>query len=393
MAIPMNYLEANCLVVDDESSMRITINNMMSRIGFKNIRVAEHGRKALDIIRSHPIDLVVSDINMPQMTGVELFKTVKDDRKYSNVAFVFVTAEVTRGTVARAAEDGGEAYIVKPFVMATLEDKLAKVLENKFDPDPIEQHLRNFELSLEERNLAKAEEELLLASILAPDSARVSYGFGRLAHIRGDINSAMDFFRKTIDINRMFVKAYNALAEIYENVGNMEAAVDCYEQAHRISPSNTERLLALSRLFCRMGQDEKAESMIKDAVSQGRTDVSTWGHLIGELHLSKNENDKALDTLLKAYKKNPYDLSLTRSLCEAFRKTGKPEKALELYEEMLAVAPDNAAVYHLVGRTYLEMGDRGRAAEAIRRAWELNPFSSEITADLKTLAEREKVEL
>ncbi|HCL81925.1 MAG TPA: hypothetical protein DHW81_06825, partial [Nitrospiraceae bacterium] len=390
---PMKYLEVNCLVVDDESSMRLTINNMMSRIGFRNVRVAEHGRKALDIIKSYPIDLVVSDINMPEMTGVELFKTVKKDRKNNNIAFVFVTAEVTSRMVARAAEDGGDAYIVKPFVMGTLEDKLAKVLEKKFKPNPVELHLQNFELSLERRDMAKAEEELLQASVLAPEAAKVSYGFGRLAQARGNIDSAIDFFRKTIDSNRMFVRAYNALAELYEDMGNLEAAIEYYEKAHRISPANTERLLALSRLLVKAGEDKRAEIILKDAASEVRKDISTSGHLMGEMYLSKNENEKALETLLNARKKNPSDISLMRSLCEAYRRVGKPEKALEIYIEILVIIPDNAVIHHSVGKTHLEMGNRVKATEAIKRAWELNPFSMEITADLKTLAESGKVDL
>ena len=65
---------------------------------------AENGRKAMDIIKARPVDMVIADVNMPEMTGVELFKTVREDRNYDHMVFIFVTAEATRQTVARAAK-------------------------------------------------------------------------------------------------------------------------------------------------------------------------------------------------------------------------------------------------------------------------------------------------
>src|SRR5208283_2608765 len=117
MGVPLQYLKKKCLVVDDEGSMRKTIGNMLSKIGFAGIIMAEDGRKALDIIKTSPVDIVIADVNMPEMSGVELFKTVREDSNCDHIIFVFVTAEARRRTVARAAEEGGEGYIVKPFVM------------------------------------------------------------------------------------------------------------------------------------------------------------------------------------------------------------------------------------------------------------------------------------
>lgn len=393
MAIPMKYLNIKCLAVDDEPSMRKTIDNMLSRMGFKSIVTAENGRKALDIIKVTPVDLVIADVNMPEMTGVELFKTVREDRNFDHIVFIFVTAEATRQMVARAAEEGGEGYIIKPFVLGTLEDKIAKALEKKFKPSPVESSLREFAAAMEKKDLRKAEDALGKAAKIAPEAAKVIHNFGLLFLAKGEVNRAVEFFKEAIAKNPMFVNSYNSLGEIYENLGDLGNAIKYYEMAHEISPANTDRLLALSKLFCKTGETERAETILKNAVSDIREDVAASGQLMGEMYLAKNENDKALEMLLTAYSKNPADVSIMESLAEAYRRVGQPEQALELYKECLKISPDSAIVYYSMGKTYLEMADKKNAIVSMKKAWALNPSSKEITADLKALAEKERLNL
>ena len=393
MAIPIEYLKVNCLAVDDELTMRQTIKNMLGRIGFKSVLTAENGKKALEAIKTVRMDLVVCDVNMPEMTGIELFKTVRADRKYDQLQFIFVTAEARREMVARVAEGGTNEYIIKPFVMATLEDKIAKVLIKKFNPSTLDVCLKNFKKFFDEKDLAKAESELKKAAELAPENAGIMYNFGQLASARGDVNAAIQFLTDAIDKKPLFVKAYNAIGGIYESLGDLENAIKYYELAHNISPANTERLIALSKLYNKTGEMDKAETILKDAQSDVREDASTSGHLLGEMYLSKNDNEKALDILLKARKKNSSDISILQSLAEAYRRLNQPEEAVNIYREVLHTSPDNAVVYYNMGKAYLEMSNKQRAIESIKKAWELNPFSKEITSDLKALAEKDKLAL
>ncbi|MBI3592903.1 MAG: tetratricopeptide repeat protein [Nitrospirae bacterium] len=393
MAIPMEYLKIKCLVVDDEASMRVTLGNMLERIGFKNVITAEDGKKALNTIQTTKIDLVITDINMPEMTGVELFKTVREDKRFDHIIFIFVTAEATRQTVARAAEEGGEGYIIKPFVMGILEDKVAKSLERKFKPSSLDTCLKNFRDYMLKKDFQNAEDALTKASEIVPDAAKIVHNFGELYLAKGDVDRAIEFFKESTNKNPMFVKSYNALGEIYENMGDLESAIKYYEMAHEISPANTDRLIALTKLFYKTGETEKAETILKDAVSDVRQDVSTSGHLMGEMYLAKNENEKALEMLAKAHKKNPSDTSIMQSLAEAYRKLSQPEQALEVYREILSITPDNSNVYYNIGKTYLEMGNKAEAIDAMKKAWALNPFSQEITADLKALAEKDKLDI
>ncbi|MBF0559866.1 MAG: tetratricopeptide repeat protein [Nitrospirae bacterium] len=390
MGVPLQYLKKKCLVVDDEGSMRKTISNMLSKIGFQSIVTAENGRRALDVIKSSPMDIVVCDVNMPEMTGVELFKTVREDRNFDHIIFIFVTAEATRQTVARAAEDGGEGYIIKPFVMGTLEDKLAKALEKMHKPGSVETLMRDFAAAMAKKDFQRAEESLGKAAALVPDAAKVVHNFGVLYLAKGDVQRAIGFFKESIEKNPMFLKSFNALGEIYENMGDFATAIKYYEMAHEISPANTDRLLALSKLLNKTGETERAETILKDAVSDMRQDIAESAHLMGEMYLAKNEGEKALEMLKKAYQQNPSDTTIMGSLAEAYRKMGQPEQAIELYKSCLKISPDDAQCYYSMGKTYLEKADKKSAIEALKKAWALNPHSKEITSDLKALAEKDR---
>ncbi|MBF0559467.1 MAG: response regulator [Nitrospirae bacterium] len=393
MPIPAEYLEIKCLVVDDESSMLRTISNMLARIGFKSVVSAENGKKALEIIKAKHVDMVIADVLMPEMTGIELFKTIREDRNYDHIIFIFVTAEATRRTVARAAEEGGEGYIIKPFVMGVLEDKIARALENKFKPGSLETCLKDFVAAMAKKDYHSAEEALCKASALAPDAAKVMHNFGVLALAKGNVDRAIECYKEAIKKNPMYVKSYNALGEIYENMGDLGSAIKYYKYAHNISPANTERVLVLSKLFYKAGEKDQAETILKDAVSNLREDMAESAHLLGEIYLAKNEREKALEILKKAYKQNPTDIYIMESLAEAYRRMAQPQPALELYKDCLKISPDNSQVYYSMSKTYLETSDKTNAIETLKKAWVLNPHSKEITADLKALAEKERLRL
>ncbi len=117
------------LVVDDFSTMRRIIRNLLKEIGFTEADEAEDGVAALQKLRGSTFDFVVSDINMPNMTGFELLSEIKKDEKLKHLPVLMVTAEARKEDIVLAAQQGASGYIVKPFTKATLEDKLTLILK------------------------------------------------------------------------------------------------------------------------------------------------------------------------------------------------------------------------------------------------------------------------
>ncbi|EIJ76495.1 chemotaxis response regulator CheY [Leptospirillum ferriphilum] len=119
------------LVVDDFSTMRRIVKNTLRQIGFTQIEEAEDGQKAFDRLMSEKFDFVVSDWNMPNMTGIDLLRKVRAEPTLKHLPFLMVTAEAKQENVVEAIKAGVSNYIVKPFTVATLQDKIAKIFKDK----------------------------------------------------------------------------------------------------------------------------------------------------------------------------------------------------------------------------------------------------------------------
>lgn len=117
------------LVVDDFSTMRRIVRNLLKELGFNKIEEAEDGVDALEKIRAGSIDFVVADWNMPNMDGLELLKTIRGDDALKHIPVLMVTAEAKKENIIAAAQAGASGYVVKPFTAATLEEKLGKIFE------------------------------------------------------------------------------------------------------------------------------------------------------------------------------------------------------------------------------------------------------------------------
>lgn len=117
------------LVVDDFPTMRRIIKNLLKEIDYENVDEAEDGSDALRKLKEDSYDFVISDWNMPNMTGLELLKAVRADASLKDKPFLMVTAEAEKQKVIEAIQAGVNNYIVKPFTSATLKEKIDKILE------------------------------------------------------------------------------------------------------------------------------------------------------------------------------------------------------------------------------------------------------------------------
>ena len=117
------------LVVDDFSTMRRIIKNLLIELGFPNIVEADDGSTAFPILQEGGVDFLITDWNMPNVPGIELLQKVRGDDKLKNMPVMMVTAEATREQIVQAAEAGVNGYIIKPFTAQTLEDKIKAIFE------------------------------------------------------------------------------------------------------------------------------------------------------------------------------------------------------------------------------------------------------------------------
>lgn len=117
------------LIVDDFSTMRRIIKNLLRDLGFNNTQEADDGKTGLPMLQAGGFDFLITDWNMPGMTGIDLLKAVRADDKIASLPVLMVTAEAKKDQIVEAAQAGVNGYIVKPFTAQTLKEKIDKIFE------------------------------------------------------------------------------------------------------------------------------------------------------------------------------------------------------------------------------------------------------------------------
>lgn len=117
------------LIVDDFSTMRRIIKNLLKDLGFENTQEADDGATGLPLLKSTKFDFLITDWNMPGMTGIDLLKAVRSDPQLKHLPVLMVTAENKREQIIEAAKAGVNGYVVKPFTAAVLKEKIDKIFE------------------------------------------------------------------------------------------------------------------------------------------------------------------------------------------------------------------------------------------------------------------------
>lgn len=115
------------LIVDDFSTMRRIVRNILRQIGLNNVVEADDGTTAWDVLNREKIDFIVSDWNMPKMTGIELLRKVRSSEQFAEIPFLMVTAEAQQENIIEAVQAKVSNYIVKPFTADTLQQKIDKI--------------------------------------------------------------------------------------------------------------------------------------------------------------------------------------------------------------------------------------------------------------------------
>jgi len=126
-------LNLKVLVVDDFQTIRNIMKSILKKLGLTNIVEADNGSSALNVLQNHKIDLVFADCNMPGMSGIELLKAVRADENLKHIPFIMVTAEAQKARILEAIKAGVSAYVIKPFTIDIIKDRLSKIMPQLFE--------------------------------------------------------------------------------------------------------------------------------------------------------------------------------------------------------------------------------------------------------------------
>ncbi|MEW6219271.1 MAG: response regulator [Thermodesulfobacteriota bacterium] len=371
--------EMTFLIVDDMDNMRRSIRAMLRLIGYgREFLEASNGQDALEILLKSkvPIDFIISDVNMPKMSGTELLNRVRENKKMRDLPFLMITAEANQEIVAEAAEREVDAYLTKPFVTATLEQKIKELLDRAEHPSPLMVYLRQARDLEEAGEIDGAIEAMDKAAALSSQTSRPWRELGRLHLKKGDVKSAVHYFEQATDINRLDVTSYHYLGQLYYNMGNLERATLNFARAMEISPRHADRAVSFGKLLLKAKQNEEAERIFrlvlrirKDDLDI-KEDIAESCRVHGLLHFT-------VRLLSEILREDPERTHLYRPLGFALRAVGNHVEAVKLLEKAVAQTPDDVELLLETAKTYLDLRLPIRADKYATRALRLDPQNAE----------------
>jgi CheY-like chemotaxis protein len=368
------FAPLHVMVVDDMPVIRRMLGHMLQTLGVRRpVHESADGLDAWEALHDNFYDLVICDINMPRMNGLELLRRFRADPRYETVPFLMITGEVTEDIVA-AAESEVDGYLLKPFKLSTLESRLRTIILHKHNPSLGES------LFLKAKKLAagnRPQDALaLMDKLLRPPSkkqAKVMNLMGECHMSLASFDPAAACFTQALELNPQYLRSYHNLASLHEARGNLGEARRYLEQARSLSPLNPERLFRLGQLCLKDGDHQKARQYLTEFLECGHTVFAAERREAAEVFLQAGLDQVAEDLFIRSIEDNPGDVHLYNLLGIALRRQNKHQEALRCYQTAVDLAPANEKVYFNLGVLYFDLGNAENSLKAFQTALRLRP--------------------
>ncbi len=312
------------LVVDDIPTARRTIRALLNEMGYKNILEANDGTTAYRVLKTQKVDFIICDWYMEQMSGIALLKVMMADPELDRIPFLLVTGEMDLQKVIEAGKAGVSGYILKPFNFKVFKEKVESIIGSQNDPKDIKanrHYIRGREY-MEAGRYDDAISEFNLA-LNVYKSAEVYYNIGYIKSLQKKYDEALYAFRKAVEINNLFAKAYRSMGEVY----------------------------------LKKGRPDEAEESFKKA---------------GEIYMMKDMSEEAESAFKEALKIDPNTINIYNSLGIIYRKRGDYDKAISQYQKALKIDPSDENIYFNMARAYVEADDIPNAMLCLERSLNIN---------------------
>jgi CheY-like chemotaxis protein len=375
----------NVLVVDDMPPIRRMVRQMLQHLGVKgDIQEAGDGQEAWEALQEKSFDLVVCDINMPRMSGLDLLRHLRATPRYQTIPFLMISGEVSEDIVAASAESEVDGYLLKPFKTESLEGRLRSIIVKRYQPSQGEILFRQANEFLA---VGRPEESLaVLEKLTEPpfrQQAKVLNLMGECYLALKNEEDAAFCFAQAIDINPKFLRAYQNLSDLVESQGDLASARGYLEEARRLSPLNPERLFTLGQLCLKDGAPEEARRFLEESWRIGQYVPATRRSEMAETFLAAGLNEVAEELFRQAIDATPQDVHLYNRMGVALRRQQKHQQALGYYQQALKLDSQNEKVHFNLGVLYFDLGEKDQALEAFKMALQIRPQFTEAQHFLK----------
>lgn len=357
------------LIVDDRTQMLIHLKGMLKAGGYKKIACAETAREALGIIKRYPVDFIIADWHMPNMTGIELLTVIRKDPAYCDIPFLMITGEMTKEKVVYALEEGVDGYLIKPISQNQVITAVIDILYEKAHPESLRYRIKSL-LLLKLRK--KYDEAITLAQqILDKDEDPGAFLVLSECYLhKKDYKNATKYAQKILKIKKDS-RALHLLGKICMAEEKYEEAIEYLNQSSEMNPLNLRRKIEVGNVYLKLGlRDEAAEAF--DSLEESETtDLNRVD--IGAAYLFFGDIEKAGEHLEQAADPIPETVAVFNKYAIELRKLGQYKESLKQYEKCLKIEPESYIIHYNLGKAYFEMGQHRKAQKALENSLKLKP--------------------
>ena len=374
------------LVVEDEAVVRHFMAASLRTFGFKAVREATDGKQALAILSASAVDLIVCDWHMPVMDGMKLLRSVRSDPLWNLIPFILLSADTDTEAAMQAVEEGADAFLFKPLHFENFEKCIQDVIDRRSALMEVWVSLARAAALADAGVPGEARAELEKAQGFPPAKAFVWVEAGRVEETLGDAAAAERSYRKALEIDRGFLRAYDQLFHLFTRQNRLDDARQALQAALNVRPQNSERHRAMATLCMTSGDETAARESLQRAVASHRSQAARHS-AAAEFFMEHGRADLASQEFASALEADPGNLHYFNRMGIALRREQRYAEAVANYLRAIKLAPTDPVLYYNLARAYLGQGQRPQAEAALRRALLAEPNFQEAERLLKDLSD------
>lgn len=364
------------MIVDDHDPIRKAIKRIIVNMGFGEILECFDGNDALKLLAKKPVDLLITDLFMRQVSGFRLLEHIRNRDVGADIPVIVVTGEASKEEIVRVADMGAEDYVLKPFQPEDLERKVIKVLNKFYSPPPLLKILRKAERLVLAHQYDAAIAAYDEALSLDPESSRAAHGKSVVLSTTGKAEEAVALLSASIEKNHSYHKAHAAMADILLKMGRNAEAIESLRLELSINPKQGSRQIHLARLLLKEGDAVSAIEHFKHALKEDPKRLAALMG-IGQAYAAADNLDKALGYFKRVRRYHPNHTKALESTIRAAIAANEPKKAENFLKDERTANPTRMDVHLMLAMFYINQDRDDDALAAADELLKRDPASSQ----------------
>jgi len=365
------------LLIEGEARIRRLLSSMLQGAGAKIVHNMPNGKAGKEVLLKEPVDVVVCDWGASDTDGVEFLRDVRTFPLTKYLPFLMMSrvGQLNEAEIAATRDYDVDGHLFKPITQEDLQQKVRGAVARYNSMAKAYTHLARAAAFIDIEDFGEARKEIQAAQREGAESPRVWSEAGSLLGAMDAQAEAKQCFRRSIELDRTYARAYDSLGAILEEEGDTAGAVKFYTASSQISPRNRDRQFSLAKTLLAQGDEEGARLAIHRGIEAGgeASSPAARSAAAAEFLMAAGRADLAEKEYAFALEADPANAHYFNRLGIAFRRQKKYAEAVANYRKAIQVVANDPVLYYNLAIAQAEAGELTQAIGTLRRALVLDP--------------------